>query len=44
MAARVGLDLLSRTDPELSDELRSLMEAHERAGDFLNLLGAYDAG
>ncbi len=34
------LELLSRTDPELSDELRSLVDAHERAGDFLNLLGA----
>ena len=34
------LELLSRTDPGLSDELRSLVDAHERAGDFLNLLGA----
>src|SRR4029078_8731755 len=34
------LELLSRTDRELSDELRSLVDAHERAGDFLNLLGA----
>src|SRR6185295_9071709 len=34
------LDVLSRTDPGLSDELRSLIDAHERAGDFLNLLGA----
>jgi eukaryotic-like serine/threonine-protein kinase len=36
---RVRLELLSRTDPWLSDELRSLIDAHERAGDFLNLLG-----
>ena len=34
------LELLSHTDPGLSDELRSLIDAHERAGDFLNLLGA----
>src|SRR4051812_42206378 len=34
------LELLSRTDPRLSDELRSLVDAHERAGDFLGLLGA----
>ena len=37
---RARLELLSRTDPGLSDELRSLIDAHERAGDFLNLLGA----
>jgi non-specific serine/threonine protein kinase len=37
---RARLDVLSRTDPGLSDELRSLLDAHERAGDFLNLLGA----
>jgi len=37
---RVRLELLSRTDPGLTDELRSLIDAHERAGDFLNLLGA----
>jgi hypothetical protein len=36
---RVRLELLSRTDPWLSDELRSLIDAHEGAGDFLNLLG-----
>ena len=37
---RARLELLSRTDPGLSDELRSLIDAHERAGDFLDLLGA----
>jgi predicted ATPase len=37
---RARLELLSRTDPGLSDELRSLIDAHERAGDFLNLLDA----
>ena len=36
---RARLELLSRTDPGLSDELRSLIDAHERAGDFLNLIG-----
>jgi len=36
---RARLELLSRTDPGLSDELRSLIDAHARAGDFLNLLG-----
>ena len=35
---RARLELLSRTDPGLCDELRSLIDAHERAGDFLNLL------
>jgi len=37
---RARLELLSRTDPSLSGELRSLIDAHERAGDFLDLLGA----
>jgi non-specific serine/threonine protein kinase len=37
---RARLELLSRTDPGLCDELRSLIDAHERAGDFLNLVGA----
>ena len=40
---RARLELLSRTEPELSDELRSLFGAHERAGDFLGLLGAPSA-
>ena len=40
---RARLELLSRTDPGLSDELRSLIGAHERAGDFLGLLGAPSA-
>jgi non-specific serine/threonine protein kinase len=34
------LELLSRTDPGMSDELRSLLDAHEHAGDFLDLLSA----
>jgi non-specific serine/threonine protein kinase len=37
---RARLDVLSRTDPGLCDELRSLIDAHEGAGDFLGLLGA----
>ena len=37
---RERLELLSRTDPGLSDELRSLIDAHERAGNFLGLVGA----
>jgi serine/threonine protein kinase len=37
---RARLEKLARTDPALSDELRSLIDAHEHAGDFLDLLRA----
>ena len=37
---RARLELLSRTDPGQVHELRSLIGAHERAGDFLGLLAA----
>src|SRR4029078_5522519 len=40
---RARLELLSRTEPGRSDELRSLFDAHERAGDFLGLLGVPSA-